>query len=162
MSNELQALKTLAWEVNDLQSDLIELGNRILRETGSFQSWVRSHLLGRSLPFHELSIQASTLVGKFNAQEVRLRTSEVAASIPHGYSEFYDLLLSFTGALKESAVILAENQAAALEGAEGKKRVSFAQVREGSIRYNRSMSRYMEVAASLQPHLNQLFDEPVA
>jgi hypothetical protein len=155
----MDQLRALAWEVNDLQTELIELGNAVLKETSSFGSWIRSHLFGRRLPFRELTVASSALARKFEDQEHRLRSFESSGLVPQRYSEFFALLLEFTSALKQSALVLEQNQRVALEGAEGIREVSLSEIQEGARHYNLSMLQYMEVAARLQPHMNMLFSE---
>jgi hypothetical protein len=45
-------LKTLIWDVNESQTDLIKLGDEAFKQTGSFASWV--DFLNRLTKFHWL------------------------------------------------------------------------------------------------------------
>lgn len=76
--DSIEELKALAWEVNGLQTELIDLGDAVLKERVSFASWIRSGVLRCRLPFRQLSTEASTLAKKFEDQELRLRSFESA------------------------------------------------------------------------------------
>ena len=157
----ISELKSLCWDVNKLQADLIKLGDDILRQTGSFSAWIRCYLFGCRLPFQNLADRAEVLdarVANMKSTLDRFRKNQLN-QLNGEDRQVFDLLCEFTDALAWTASILKTNQAKYLAGSLGKRWVSFREVNEGGKQYNDSMRRYLEVAGRLQPHTDRIFKE---
>lgn len=152
-------LQELVWDVHDLQSRLIELGDESLRRTSSFRAWIRSHLFGRRLPFRELKERSDDLVADFQALGTRLAEFQEAQGLSELEGECLRRLRRFHSALSDSAMVLAENQSVALEGAEGVRHVPMSELVSGSKRFNASIEVYYAAANELQPVIRSLFEE---
>jgi len=158
MKDTDELLRQLAWDVMDLQTKLIRLGDDTLRQTASFRSWLRSRLLGQRLPFRELKERSDELVTEFKNQGTHLNGFEAEDELGETGGACLRRLRRFHQRLQESVTILNENHATALEGAEGLRRVSLDEIRAGSTRFNDSINAYMEAAADLQPYSAYLFE----
>ena len=158
MTHAEERLRQLVWEVTDLQTKLIKLGDDTVRQIASFGSWLRSRVLGQRLPFRELKERSDELATEFKMEALRLARFEAEDQLTESGQACFERLRRFSGLLEESAAILNRNHATALEGAEGVRRVTLAEIQTGSTRFNNSMSAYMEAAADLQPYITRLFE----
>ena len=159
--NTNSELKSLFWDVNELQTDLIKLGDDALKQTGSFVAWVRCYLFGIRLPFKNLADRAESLDTKVTNLKSKLDSFKRnnLNQLTEEDRQAFGLLCEFTDALAWTASILKTNQIEYLSGSLGERKLSFREVNESGKQYNESMRRYLEVADRLQPHANRIFEE---
>lgn len=155
-------LKSLIWDVNESQTDLIELGNNVLKQTGSFVSWVKCFVFHIKLPFKDLADRADSLVITFNNINYKLasfREDGYLSYLTDQDRQAFELLCEFASALSMTASILKNNQSKYYSASENEGKVSFKEVCERSKQYNESTLRYAKVADRLQPHIDRIFAE---
>lgn len=154
-------LKSLIWDITEAQTDLINLGNDTLKQTGSFVSWVKCHLLGIRLPFKSLSDRADSLDTIFTDLRSKLNSFKNSNSkqLTEQDKQAFELTCEFAEALSLTASVLKTTQAKYLSASQGKRKLSFREVCEDSQQYNESTRRYFELSGRLQPHINRIFKE---
>jgi hypothetical protein len=154
-------LKSLIWDVNESQTDLIKLGDDALKQTGSFVPWVKCHFFGVRLPFKSLADRAESLDMIFTNLKSKLDSFQKTHSsqLTDQDKQAFGLLREFAEALSSTASILKTTQAKQLSASQGERRLFFREVCAGSKQYNESMRRYLEVAGRLQPHINRICEE---
>lgn len=154
-------LKSLIWDVNEFQTDLIKLGDNIQKHTGSIVSWVNCHVFHTNLPFKNLSDRANTLVDAFNGIDRKLAAFKENGSINNLTEQdrqAFELLCEFASALSKTALLLKNNQTKYLSASKGERKVSFKEICEYTRQYNEYSLYYFEVAGRLQPHINRIFE----
>lgn len=151
-------LKSLIWDATEAQTDLIQLGDDTLKQTGSFVSWVKCHFLGVRLPFKSLSDRAESLDSVFINLKSKLDSFN-PNQLTDQDKQALELLQEFTDALSLTASVLKTTQAKYLSASQGERKLSFSELRGDSQQYNESTRRYFEVSGRLQPHINRIFEE---
>jgi len=159
--NTNSELKSLIWDVNESQTDSIELGDDALKQTGSFMAWIKCHFFGVRLPFESLAARAESLDTIFANLKFKLAAFKETSwnQLAEEDKQAFRLLCEFVDALTMTISILKATQAKYFSASQGQRSLSFREVRMDSKQYNESMRRYLEVAGRLQPHSNRIFEE---
>lgn len=110
-TNHQQEIKELAWAINDALTSYINVHNLIFNEAATFKSFLKN-LFGRGVPMSDLLKESEQLLPLWNSihEEIADFHRSTYSSLSEGERTYFDILLRYAEAVRETVIALVNRQ----------------------------------------------------
>lgn len=162
MNNYREQIKDLAFTVNDGLTEYITVHNIILKEGGTFRSFLKN-LIGRAVPMSELLEDAEKLVLLWNVitEKISSFKHESYSLMNEDERYYFHILVRYARAMDETVNALVETQKLLNERSKGGQGnlVTWSDYRESENKYKSKILKYKAIGEELNNASHIIFKQ---